>query len=103
MACAGCGLVEWFGSTRPIDPAEGMARLFGRFELIDKLPAVRAPGPDVLMYRPPNRGARTRLAAFPAHVWLRVDDQLWLSHDGRYLMLVPTTPLLMDNVTRGMR
>ena len=101
VACAECGKVEWLGRTRALDPAEGMAALFGEFRLVDRLPAVRAPGREVLMYRGPGRTARAYLKAFPPHVWMKVDANLWLSHDGEHLLLVPTTPLLMDNLTRG--
>lgn len=100
VACGQCGTVEWFGTTRPLDPSEGMAALFGNFELAGRLPAVRAPGDEVLMYRAPGRKGRGSLEAFPAHVWLRVDEHLWLSHDGEHLLLVPTTPLLMENLTK---
>ena len=101
VACAGCGLVEWFGRTRSLDPSEGMAALFGMFRLVGRLPAVGAPAGEVLTYRPPNRTARGHLLAFPPHVWLQVDANLWLSHDEEHLLLVPTTPLLMENLTRG--
>lgn len=94
-------MVEWLGTTRPLDPSEGMAALFGTFRLVGRLPAVHAPGGEVLMYRSPNRRSRESLDAFPAHVWLQVDVNLWLTHDGEHLLLVPTTPLLMENLIRG--
>jgi len=94
-------MVEWQGRTRALDPSEGMAALFGTFRLAGRLPAVRAPGEDVLMYRPAHRRDRHNLDAFPPHVWLQIDTSLWLSHDGEHLLLVPTTPLLMENLTRG--
>lgn len=100
-ACVECGSVEWSGRYRPLDPAEGMAALFGQFDLVGRLPAVSAPGSEVLMYRAPNRRVKAYLRAFPAHVWLEVDTNLWLSHDGEHLLLVPTTPLLLDNMMRG--
>jgi hypothetical protein len=78
-----------------------MAALFGNFRLVARLPAVHAPGQEVLTYRAPGRKTRAYLDAFPAHVWLQVDTNLWLSHDGEHLLLVPTTPLLMENLTRG--
>ncbi len=99
IACAACGTVEWHGAVRALDPVEGMAALFGRFLLVGRLPAVRAPGSEVLMYRAPRRKERANLNAFPANVWLQVDTSLWLSHDGEHLLLVPTTPLLMENLT----
>ena len=101
VACEDCGRVEWFGPTRPLDPSEGMAALFGAYRLVGQLPAVRAPGPEVLMYRAPTRKSRAHLDVFPAHVWWRIDATLWLSHDGENLLLVPTSPLLMENLTRG--
>ena len=101
VACDQCGMVEWSGGIRPLDPAEGMAALFGDFHLVGRLPAVRAPGREALMYRAPGRKTRAHLDAFPPHIWLQVDASLWLSHDGDHLLLIPTTPLLMDNLTRG--
>ena len=82
-------------------PSEGMAALFGDFRLIGRLPAVHAPGEEVLMYRSPNRRSREHLEAFPAHVWMQVDINLWLTHDREHLLLVPTTTILMENLTRG--
>ena len=94
-------MVQWLGTTRSLDPSEGMAALFGNFRLVGRLPAVQAPGEEVLMYRSPNRRSREHLEAFPAHVWLQVDVNLWLTHDREHLLLVPTTPILMENLTRG--
>ena len=101
IACGPCGTVEWLGANRSLEPAEGIAALFGGFRLVSRLPAVRAPGDEVLMYRAPSRRARTHLRTFPPYVWMKVDTNLWLSHDGEHLLLVPTTPLLLDNLTDG--
>ena len=73
-----------------LDPDEGMARLFGRFELVGRLPAVGSPGPEVLMYRPPSSRHRSCLSELPARMWLRVQPHLWLTHDGDHLLLAPT-------------
>lgn len=101
IACPDCGTVEWREQGWPIDPAAAMVRLFGAFDLVGTLPAIQAPGGEVLMYRPPNRQARTRLLAFPEHHWFEVHDGLWLSHDDEHLLLAPTDPLLARNLTRG--
>ena len=101
VACQVCGTVEWSASRRTLDPSEALAALFGNFTLMGRLPAVQAPGPEVLMYGAPGRKGKTSLAAFPPNVWLQVDDHLWLSHDHEHLLLVPTTPLLLENLTRG--
>ncbi|MDP8958333.1 MAG: hypothetical protein M3N51_03830, partial [Actinomycetota bacterium] len=78
-----------------------LARLFGEFDLVGRLPALRAPAPEVLVYRPPNRRAASRLAAFPRLSWLEAAPDLWLSHDGDHLLLAPIDPLLLQNLTRG--
>ena len=85
--------VRFLAGGVPIDPSEGVARMFGRFELIGRLPAVRSPGPEVLMYRPPTSRDRTRLAELPARIWLRVQPRLWLTHDGDHLLLAPSDSL----------
>ncbi|MDF1595634.1 MAG: hypothetical protein P1T08_06015 [Acidimicrobiia bacterium] len=101
VACASCGAVEWWSDGRPLDAAEGMARLFGRFELVSTMPSLHAPAPDILAYRPPSRRARARLGAFPIHQWLLVSDGLWLTHDGTLLLLCPTDPVLASNMWSG--
>jgi hypothetical protein len=85
---------------RLLDPALGMARLFGNFDLVGSLPSVRARGQKVLLYRPPSRRSREHLDAFPRHVWLETQPGLWMAHDGEHLLLVPTDPLLAKNLTR---
>lgn len=98
--CPECREVEWWEGESLLDPDEGMARLFGRFDLVGRLPALGAPGPEVLVYQPPARQARGRLAAFPRGVWLEAAPDLWLSHDGERLLLCPSRPLLLDNLAR---
>lgn len=98
--CSACLTIEWWGQGRPLDPAEGLARLFGEFDLVDRIPAVHAPAPEILVYRPPQRRARSRLGVFPELVWLEAAPDLWLSHDGTHLLLAPTDPLLLANLDR---
>ena len=98
--CSACLTIEWWGHGRPLDPEEGITSLFGEFDLVDRLPAVRAPAPEILVYRPPQRRARSRLEAFPELVWLEAAPDLWLSHDGTHLLLAPTDPLLLANLDR---
>ena len=100
-ACADCGLVGWLSDTGPIDPAEGLAYLFGSYDLIAHLDALGAPAPTVLAYRAPNVRKRKHLAALPKHVWLSVAPSLWLSHDGEVLLLATNQKLLLENLTRG--
>ena len=95
------GTVTWHLGQVEIDPADGMARLFGSFVLIGCLPALRAPAPDVLLYAPPNRRARTHLDLFPAHTWVEAQPGLWLTHDEEVLMLAPADPLIARNLRGG--
>src|SRR3972149_3397193 len=64
-ACADCGQVDWFSDAGPLDPAEGMAYLFGTYDLVDHLDALAAPAPSVLVYAPPSARKRANLDALP--------------------------------------
>ena len=99
-ACPTCGSVEWWDAHRPLDPAEGMARLFGQFDLLGAVPAVRAPAMEVLVYRPPNRRARRALSVFPSGLWLEAHPGLWVTHDGDNLLLAAADPILARNLVR---
>lgn len=101
VACPGCGDVAWFVGGEPVDPAEGMAALFGDFELVARAPAVSAPAPTVLAYTPGRRSPRRWAEAFAPTRWWRIDEALWLCHDGSVLLLCPTDPVLTANLTRG--
>lgn len=90
VVCTTCQTTEWWDSTRLLDATEGVARLFGEFELTGTLEGVGSPSPLVLTYRAPNAAARRSLRVFPINQWIRVHDGLWLSHDGSTLLLAPT-------------
>lgn len=98
MACGNCTEVGWARGGRSLDPDEGMAALFGDFDLVEALPALAAPSPEVLLYRPGRPGQRRRLEAFPQEVWLRATPDLWMSHDGDHLLLAPSNPLTFENL-----
>jgi hypothetical protein len=101
IACAGCGLVEWFGAGgRPVDSAEAMAALFGSYDLIGPVPAVAAPARRVLAYRP-NRGGKAALQLLPPRSWLHAGPQLWLATEGELLLLATPDELMVENLTRG--
>lgn len=100
IACGQCGLLEFFGARGPLDPAEGIAGLFGNFDLVGPLPAVGAPARRVLVYRP-ARGRKAALAVLPEGVWMRAASDLWIASDGRVLMLATPDDLMVDNLTRG--
>ena len=101
VACGACGDVEWFVEGRPADPAEGLAALFGDFDLAARVPTVAGPAATALAYTPGRRSPRRWADAFTPGRWWRVDETLWLCHDGSVLLLCPTDPLLAANLTRG--
>lgn len=98
--CRECGSVEWFENGRPVVADVAMAALFGDFDLVSRLDAVSAPGPEVLLYRPTAAGRRV-LGVLPPHRWLEVAPSLHASHDGSHLLLSPTDPVLTTNLTGG--
>lgn len=100
-ACARCHRVDWLSESGPIDHSEAMAAVFGTYDLVGSMDALRAPAPKVLAYAPPSKGKRRHLDALPPHTWLKAAPQLWLSHDGELLLLATTRKLLFDNITRG--
>ena len=93
MACAGCGRVTYEDPRGTMAPSVALARLFGDFDLAATLPALHAPGTEVMLYRPPSRRRRAHLEAFEARVWFEVDDGLWLAHDGEHLLLATAEPV----------
>ncbi|MDH3498688.1 MAG: hypothetical protein OEM97_01065 [Acidimicrobiia bacterium] len=92
-ACAACGLVTYTDQRGEVVPTVALARLFGDFDLVGTLPAVHAPGQEVLLYRPPTRARRKHLSAFQPQVWFEVDAGLWLSHDEEHLLLATSRPV----------
>lgn len=100
VACGDCGYLEFHGARGLLDPAEGVAALFGNFDLVGRVPAVAAPADQVLAYRPP-RGKRAALDVLPPGVWLRIHGDLWLASDRRVLLLATPNRLMVDNLTRG--
>lgn len=99
-ACADCAEVDWFSTVGPLDPAEGMAALFGSYDLVGPIDALGAPTPQVLVYKPPSSRKRTNLDVFPRRVWLKSGPHLWMAHDGEALLLAPTNTLVFDNLCR---
>lgn len=100
IACGECGVVAWFDAAGPVDPAEAMAALFGSYNLIGQVPAVGAPAPSVLAYRP-TRGRRGALSILPESSWLQAGPDLWLATDGQVLLMATPNQLMVENLTRG--
>ncbi|MFP3915288.1 MAG: hypothetical protein ACLFWM_10460 [Actinomycetota bacterium] len=100
IACGSCGVIQFLGPAGAIDPAEGMAALFGDYDLIGPMPAIGAPAPVVLAYRP-NRVKRGALGLLPPGCWLRVESELWVASGGGVLLLATPDRLMVHNLTRG--
>jgi hypothetical protein len=100
-ACAQCRQVEWAGRDGEVDPSEGMATLFGNYELIGALDALGSPAPELLVYRAPSIKKRRHLIAFPKGQWVKAAPDLWLTHDGEKLLLATNHRLLFENLIRG--
>ena len=100
VGCATCATVEWFRGGRPVVADVALASLFGEYDLVARLDAVRAPGREVLLYRA-ARGRRDALTVLPEGGWFEVAAGLFASHDGHHLLLSPVDPVLTDNLTRG--
>lgn len=98
-ACATCRRVEWREGAEEIDPSEGVAALFGSYDLIGVFDAVGSPAPEVLVYAPPTSRKQRHLAAFPKGAWVKAAPDLWLTHDGSNLMLATNHRLLFENLT----
>ena len=100
-ACGNCRRVEWADDSGEIDPAVGMAALFGNYELIGTYDAVGSPAPEVLIYQAPSVRKRRNLQPFPLNEWVKAAPDLWLTHDGENLLLATNHRLLFQNLTRG--
>lgn len=100
-ACATCRQVEWLNTDGEIDPSEGMAALFGSYELIGTLDALGSPAPEVLVYSAPSVKKRRNLIGFPKNVWVKAAPDLWLTHDGERLLLATNHRLMFENLTKG--
>lgn len=95
--CPSDGSVTWHQAGMEIDGAEGMAILFGDFDLTGCLPGIGAPGDAVLVYEPDRTGS-DRLRAFPAGRWIEAVPGLWFTHDHERLLLAPSDPLVAENL-----
>lgn len=88
-ACGTCGTIDWFRRGEPIAPFDGMAEVFGMFDLVATLPGVSSPGRDVLLYKAPRGASRSLLEALPRRTWLEAAPGIAVSHDGRHLLVSP--------------
>lgn len=88
-ACGPCGTIEWFRRGRAVPAFDGMAEVFGMFDLVATLPGVSSPGPEVMLYKAPRGASRSLLDALPRRTWLEAAPGVAVSHDGRHLLVSP--------------
>ncbi|MEX1004051.1 MAG: hypothetical protein WEB55_06045 [Acidimicrobiia bacterium] len=93
-ACGACGTIDWFRRGAPIPAFDGMAEVFGMFDLVATLPGVSSPGPEVMLYKAPRGASRSLLDALPRRTWLEAAPGIAVSHDGRHLLVSPVEPVL---------
>lgn len=89
VACGVCATIDWFRDGHPIAAFDGMADVFGLFDLVATLPGVSAPGREVMLYKAPRGASRSLLEALPRRVWLEAAPGVAVSHDGRHLLVSP--------------
>jgi hypothetical protein len=89
--CPRCRTVAWSIDGRTLDPWEAVAVAFGGATVLDRLPAVGAPGNEVLVCRPT---APTRLAWLPARRWVAAAPDLFVTKQGRVLLITSPSPVL---------
>lgn len=102
--CGECGAVMWWDREgRRHDAWEATRATFGQAPVLSRLPAVGAPGPEVLVCRAP---AGVRLAWMPERVWLESAPELYVARDGRrFLIASPSCDLsaVLEGVARPVR
>lgn len=86
-ACDDCGKLRFSGAGSRGDTWDAMSKVFGNHELVGRVDAVLAPAPEVLAYRERCGDDHEALRVTPPHRWFRVNDHLWMCHDGTLLLL----------------
>ena len=90
--CRDCRWVRFGDAAGGGDAWEFMSTLFGEYELVGRIDAVLAPAPEVLAYRARGAADRSALQVTPPHRWFRVNEHLWMCHDGSLLLLAHGWP-----------
>ena len=79
-----------------VSPIVALGRLFGEFDLVGGLDAVRAPGREVLMYRAGDLLSAAALRVIEPNEWFCADQELWICHDGAHLLFAHDHPMVSD-------
>ena len=87
VVCEQCRVVRFTDESGEADAWDSMAAIFGDYELLGRVDAVRAPAAEVLAYRSQGPAGRKALAVAAPYRWLRVNRHLWMCHDGTLLLL----------------
>jgi hypothetical protein len=87
--CPHCLGVTWWLDEAVTDPWDAVAAVFGEATVVDRLPAVAAPGYEVLICRQPPRAG---MGWLPIYTWLEAAPGLFMAREGRHLLI--TSPHL---------
>lgn len=90
--CRRCRTIRLLDTAGETDGWNCMSALFGDYELVGRVDALHAPATEVLAYRSPDRAGAGSLRVAPPHRWFRVNECLWMCHDGRLLLLAHGSP-----------
>lgn len=91
-ACRTCRRVRFGEPGSGSDPWDSMSTVFGDYQLVGRVDAVFAPASEVLAYRARRAVDSEALLVAPPHRWFRVNEHLWMCHDGNLLLLAHGSP-----------
>ena len=91
-SCEKCGVVRLGDSVGSSDTWDAISMLFGDYELIGRVDTIRAPAGEVLAYRSRCPADIAALGVTPPHHWFKVNEHLWMCHDGEFLLLAHRSP-----------
>lgn len=92
--CEECEEIRFRDVKGERDPWDAVSALFGSYELVGRVDTIRAPAGEVLAYRPEPQAGSADLDVIPTHRWLRVNEHLWMCHDGGLLLLAHRSALV---------
>ncbi len=97
-ACQECRRVRFGDGTGSRDAWDAMSTVFGDYQLVGRVDTIRAPADEVLAYRSRWPADSAALRVTPPHRWFKVNEHLWMCHDGTLLLLAHRSPLVSRTV-----
>ena len=90
--CWVCSETRFRDTAGGSDPWVAMSTLFGEYELVGRVDTIHAPVGEVLAYRSHRPADAAALRVTPPHRWFKVNEHLWMCHDGALLLLAHRSP-----------